>query len=50
MAGLLYIIGLVICSMVVGSLRGEVYGWGLLGGGLIVASLVVFIDSTLSGR
>lgn len=50
MIGFLYFVGLVICSIVVGNLRGEIYGWAVLGGGLIVASLVMFIDVTLSGR
>lgn len=43
MTGLLYLIGLVICSIAVGQHDGAYYGWMVLGGGMMLLEIIDII-------
>lgn len=44
MAGLVYLIGLVICSIAVGQHDGAYYGWMVLGGGMMLLAIIDIIN------
>lgn len=50
MAGFLYIGGVIVCSLAIGHHVSAAQGWYFLGGGLILAAGLVWIDDVLTGR